>query len=637
MEENNLNGLFFETPRILLTNKVTQIQPRSNTMAVQTPGNKTTAKEPKQQQQQQRQVFGTLPTFGLQSAVTSFGHGGETFEKLHEAFSKRIKDANAEVKGEGQYAVVKVLKQKAGLNYSGIVLTQTVGAVTSAHILMIEKTGDYPEKLIENVNGIRYEITRTPADALDDRYVLQAKKAVADQLGIDINSIVITDGTLVPNEFDVNSESQIEDLLRNTINAVMAENAIRVQDYKGINLADLTSDGNGKFFVNMFFNGDKTSYLDQSGMPVRQDICIGLTYKANHNGGNRSVNQGADTVEIVRTYGYIDFEWTGPAQGVGGFPTTQRYVPNFIITHMDSAVALTPDILALGVASVVTMNEDLNWMQSYRSVPTRKGEIDYNDIGALNIEGNIEGSATGFGKLYDTKSKSFSLVEMNTLVQTLVRPNMMVSIDVPKAGPDTWFTSVFKYIRFNGVKEAYERVNSALAYLTNGAFVHNNIPMFTDVTNKIHGGFYRTKDGFEDLRHLSSYLAVANYVNATNQAPAIISQYTNTLYNAAIPTELRAAERKKMLDEMSGGTAVYKQHYDRLTFTGMFLSNLVGSLRSVGFAPLPSSMGVMNDMFVRRSTADFGGALIAPDLRLMGQNNIYGNFQGLGMYNRTFG
>ena len=113
MEENNLNGLFFETPRILLRDKVTEIQPRSNTMAVQTPGNKSTSnKEPKQQQQQQRQVFGTLPTFGLQSAVTSFGHGGETFEKLHEAFSKRIKDANAEVKGEGQYAVVKVLPSR---------------------------------------------------------------------------------------------------------------------------------------------------------------------------------------------------------------------------------------------------------------------------------------------------------------------------------------------------------------------------------------------------------------------------------------------------------------------------------------------------------------------------------------------
>jgi len=293
-------------------------------MAVQTPSNKgNTTKQAETNQGQantqgaksKSNMFGSLPTFGLQSAVTSFGHGGEVFEKLYEAFSKRIKDANTEVKGEGQYHVIKVLKQKAGLNYSGIVLTQTVGSVTSAHILMIEKTGDYPDKLIENVNGVRYELTRTPADALDDRYVVQAKLTVAEQLGIDANSIVITDGTLVPNEFDVNSESQVEDLLRNTINAVMAENAIRVQDYKGVNLADLTSGGNGKFFVNMFFSGDKTSYLDQTGMPVRQDICISLSYKTNNTGGgNRSVNQGADTVEIVKTYGYIDFEWTGPTK-----------------------------------------------------------------------------------------------------------------------------------------------------------------------------------------------------------------------------------------------------------------------------------------------------------------------------------
>lgn len=606
-------------------------------MAVNT-GNNSKASSTKAERPQAKQTFGTLPTFGLQSAMTSFGHGGEVYEKLYEAFSKRIKEANTEVKGEGQYSVVKILKQKAGLNYSGIALAQTVGGVTSAHVLMIEKTGDYPEKLIENINGVRYELTRTPSDALDDRYMAQAKVAVADHLGIDPNSVIITDGMLVPNEFDVNSEAQVEDVLRNSINAVMAENAIRVQDYKGINLVDLmnNANGNGKFFVNMFFNGDKTSYLDQSGMPVRQDICISLSYKANLNNGNRSVNQGNDTVEIVKTFGYIDFEWTGQTQGINGFPTTQKFVPNFIITHMDSGVALTPDILMLGVASVVTMNEDLNWMQAFRSTPVRKGEIDFNDIGALNIEGNIENSPTGFGRLFDTKSKTFTLVEMNTLVQTLVRPNMMVSIDIPKAGPDTWFTSVFNYIRFNNSKEAYERVMASISNLTNGAFVSNQVPMFTDVTNKIHGGFYRTKDGFEDLRHLSSYLSVANYVAATNQAPAIISQYTNTLYNAAIPNELRAAERKKMIDEMSNGSAVYKQNYDRLTFTGHFLASLVTSLRAVNFAPLPSNMGVVNDMFVRRSTLDVGGALIGSDLRLMGQNNIYGNFQGMGMYNRTF-
>ena len=605
-------------------------------MSVNMQGN-TNKPKAKANQQQQTQTLGSLPVFGLQSAVTSYGHGGEVYEKLHEAFSKRLKEANTEIKGEGQYSVIKVLKQRAGLNYSGIAIAQTVEGVTSAHVLVIEKTGDYPEKLIENMGGVRYELTRTPADALDDRYMAQTKGAVAEHLGVDPNSVVITDGMLVPNEFDVNSEAQVEDLLRNSINAVMAENAIRVKDYKGINLADLTANqSNGKFFVNMFFNGDKTSSVDQAGMPVRQDICITLSYKANVNNGNRSVNQGNDTVEIVKTFGYIDFEWTGPSVGAGGFPTTQRFVPNFVITHMDSAVALTPDILMLGVASVVTMNEDLNWMQAFRATPARKGELDFNDLGALNIEGNIEASPTGFGKLYDTKSKAFTLVEMNTLVQTLVRPNMMVSIDVPKAGPDTWFTSVFNYIRYGTSKEAYERVIDSISTLTNGAFVNTGSPIFADISNKIHGGFYRTKDGYADLRTLSSYLAVANYVASTNQAPAIISQYTNTLYNAAIPNELRAAERKKMIDEMSNGTAVYKQQYDRHTFTGHFLASLVTALRAVNFAPLPSNMGVVNDMFVRRSTLDVNSALIGSDLRLMGQNNIYGNFQGLNGYNRMF-
>jgi len=185
----------------------------------------------------------------------------------------------------------------------------------------------------------------------------------------------------------------------------------------------------------------------------------------------------------------------------------------------------------------------MNWMQAFRSTPARKNEIDFNDIGALNVEGNIENNPQGFGKKYDTKSKTFDIGELNKFVQTLIRPNILVSIDVPKAGPETWFTSVFQYIKFRGNKEAYDRVNDSITAMTNGAYQSNNIQMFADVSNKIHGGFYKTKDGVKDIRHLSSYLAISNYIADTNQTPVLISQYTNTLYNASIPSELRAAER----------------------------------------------------------------------------------------------
>lgn len=584
----------------------------------------------------QQQFTGGPLSFGIQSRLATFGSGGEVYEKLYEKLNAKIKFLNEELKTEEKYGVVKLLKQNAGLNYSAIVVTETMASITSAHILMIEKTGDYPDKITENIGGTRYEITRTPADALDEKYVEQATIAVADTLKIARESVVIVDGTLVPNEFDVTSDNQVGELVNNTFNAIHSENAIRVSDYKGMNIAQLLAGNrNGKFFINLFFNSDETNFFDQTGLPVRQDICIALSYKVGGNQNNKSVNQGLETYEIVKTYGYIDFEFTGPAI-VNGMMTSQKFVPNFIITHIESGVAPTPDIIALAVASVLSINEDLNWMQSFRSKPGQKNEIDYGDIGVLNVEGNIENNQVGYGKRYDTKSKTFTPAELNKFVQTLVRPNILVSIDIPKAGPETWYTSVLQHIKFRNDKAAFERVAASINTMTNGAYQHGNLPMFAEISNKIHGGFYKSKDGFKDLRHLSSYMSFANYVTDTNQQPVLISQYSNTLYNNNIPAELRAAERRKYIDEMSNKTAVYKQYYDRLTFTSAFLVNMVNSLKAVGFNPIFSNMGAVNDMFVRRSSVDFASAMLGADARIMGSNNMFGSFYMPYNYARQF-
>jgi hypothetical protein len=117
----------------------------------------------------------------------------------------------------------------------------------------------------------------------------------------------------------------------------------------------------------------------------------------------------------------------------------------------------------------------------------------------------------------------------------------------------------------------------------------------------------------------------------------MISQYTNTLYNTSIPGEIRAAERGKMIDEMSGGTAVYKQFYDRLTFSGPFLVNLINGLKVAGFNPIFSNMGMSNDLFMRRSSVDFAGAMLGQDVRLMGQSNLYSGYGGNSLnYTRTW-
>lgn len=608
----------------------------TNTASKSTKAAAGAAPQAQQQATQQQAGAAFMPVFGLQTRLSAFGSGGETFEKLFENISKKIKFLNEEVKTEEKYAVVKLLKQNAGLNYSAIIVAESFNGVTAAHILMVEKTGDYPEKLTETIAGTRYEITRTPADALDDKYVSQAQAAVAEALKVDLASVIITDGTLVPNEFDVTSETMVNDLIQNTFNATHSEVNIRVNDYKGMNLSQLIQQNrNGKFFINMYFNNEDAQFFDQTGMPVRQDVCIALSYKMNSNQNNRSINQGDDAFEIVKTYGYLDFEWSPSV--MNGMVGTQKFVPNFIITHIESKVAPTPDIMFLGVASVFAINEDMNWMQMFRPTPGKKNEIDFNDIGGLNIEGNIENSPTGFGKKYGTKEKTFTVVELNKYIQHLVRPNIIVSIDVPKAGPETWYMSVLQYIKFRNSKDAYARVMDYINTMTNGGFQGGNFQMFDGITNKIHGGFYKTANGFKDIRHLNSYLGFANFIADTNQSPALIAQYTNTLYNNSIPSELRCAERKKYLDEMSNKSAVYKQYYDRLTFSSPFLMQLLGALRNVGFSPLFSNMGAMNDMFQRRSTADFSGAMVGMDARILGQTNVYGGFFGMPMgYTRGF-
>ncbi|WP_396190025.1 hypothetical protein [Flavobacterium sp.] len=581
------------------------------------------------------------PSFGLKSAFSAFGNGGDFYEKLYKKVGEIVKQISEAGQTEEKYSVTKVLKNVAGLNYSSIVVTGVLNGVASSHILMVERTGEYPEKAVQNINGVRYELIRTPSDALDEKYVAAVRQAVAASVKLSADDVIVTDGTLVPNEFDLESESLVAALMNNTINANLAELCTRVKDYRGHDIGEMARKWkNGRFTVSLFFNSSDAVQLNQVGMPVRQDVQVVLSFKPNNSKQMQSVNQGDDVITIVKTYGYIDFDYVGPQPGPNGLIGTQRFVPNFVITHIESELSPTPDIVMLAVASVLSLSDDSYWLQACRPTITRKGEFDFNDIGALNIEGNLENSPTGFGKRYDTKSKNATPMDLNRMVTMLSHTNMLVSIDVPKAGPETWYTAVFRYIKAGNEPRAYQRVVEFMQQATGGAFTGSNNQMFVPMSNKIHGGFYKANDGsFRDIRHLSNYLAVANYVTDTNQDPALLRQYTHTLYNASMPADLRAATRFTYLNDMSKQTLVVKELYERYTFSGGFLADWVRSLHSVGFMPVFSTNtgdGVA-DMFLKRSTMDFRSAAVDPSVRFMGSNdNGFGNFQGMSGYVRSF-
>ena len=579
--------------------------------------------------------------FGLGSKLAAFGGGGEYYDKLFTAFESKVKLLNDNVKSGEKYNVHKLIKTNAGVNYSAVLLSEKSADLIVFHLLMVERTGDYPTPLTVNVavNGSnnRYEIMRTPADALDNKYLAQAQKLVSDYYGVSSQTVVSVDSTLVPNEFNVENETSVHDLFINTVNALDGEVSIRSRVYGGINIPNIASNSrNGKFVVNMYFNSNEAHLINEAGMPVRQDVCVALSYKLNNMNNDRSINQGNDTVDIVKTFGYIDFQWVGPTQN-GNVMANQSFIPNFVITRIESGFIPTPDITLLGVASVLAINEDMNWMQAFKATAAKKGEIDFNDIGGLNVEGNIEKNPAGYGKKMNTKDKEFTLTMLNTLINTLVYPNIIISIDVAQASPDTWYENVFYYAGKGDDFDANRRIIDSIRNMTNSIVdIPANMPIFSPTINKVHGGYYKTKDGIKDLRQLTSYLGMANYAADTNQDPKIVSEYTNSFHVMQIPAEIRAAERKKFIDSMSGNTAVYKQFYNRLTFTSVFMNTLVGSLKQAGFSPILGNMMANNDMFFRRATADFSSAVLGNDVRLISNVSAFNNFYQPQGYTRSF-
>jgi hypothetical protein len=156
-----------------------------NTNAFNTPADQTAVQQPTMQQANPGGLGARYSSsmaqnqMGLLSPVGSVGSGGEMYEKLYGFLTATVKKLTEERKTEESYHVVKLLKQPAGLNYSNIVLVERLQGTVAAHILIIESTGLYPDARIETAGSVRYEIIRTPADALDEKLVEQAQIAVA--------------------------------------------------------------------------------------------------------------------------------------------------------------------------------------------------------------------------------------------------------------------------------------------------------------------------------------------------------------------------------------------------------------------------------------------------------------------------
>ena len=610
--------------------------------------------------------IGAFQGLGYKLPWSSGADGSEELENLYQLFVNAFEKMRESNGGHPTgYNVFKLNKADYSLNYSGVIVTMTSGETVSAYVMMVESTGRYPTKTQEGYSNLTYEVTRTPGDALLEldpvakvpKYLASVVEEVHKRLGTPKDKICVTDGTLAVSEFRIEDPTNPDAYTRfinNTLSAPFVENNVEVDGYYGRSIRELTDDPNSKFLIDTEYLGPETQVTDQMGQPIRADIRIRLSATTYDHSRASMINRGDGNTDIVEVYGYIDFLWQKRRENTYGQPISQTFVPNFVITHMEStSSAMSPSIVVCGLLTALAATEDQNWVRHYtfKSVRGKGEKSDINEIGLLNIEGNLEAfysnKPAGFGAMWDSNKKDVTSEEIFKFINSLVYPDVLISIDVPQAGTSSWYTSIFGFIAdVNNNQAQYAdffqtRLYTAISKLVGKEFNDGGQPVFTELlTNLVHGGYYMIDNKMHDLREISSYLGWASYLENTGQSMERLVRMTATFQNVTTaPKEIRAAEREKLIQEVAHGRAVIKQYYTRLTFNGQWLTNLAQFLAQGGLQPINSNARNSNDVFERNSL-DLTGFGVSPGLRVSGVGNVRQNYNqntGLSAYHRLPG
>ena len=254
----------------------------------------------------------------------------------------------------------------------------------------------------------------------------------------------------------------------------------------------------------------------------------------------------------------------------------------FVMTNMENEYLQTLPAYLLSLVTAHAIGRDNNWFNAFKPRLMAPNEQDIHDIGAINLEVNVENNPSGVGSVIDTKSATFGIPELVQLLSSTLRPGLLMSLDVADNGPSSWCTSVFAEASINN-PDAVSAIYNAAMQLTNGMFQSHfpaNTPMFTDQGNRIHMGHYVDRNGVErDIRDID-YLAVLNLLS---NDLATVQEFSNTFNNTALDINIRLAKRKQIITGIAQRAEI-TGYATRVTFNSSFMDALVNSVMAAGFA-----------------------------------------------------
>jgi hypothetical protein len=465
------------------------------------------------------------------------------------------------------------------------------------HTLILDGSSEPIQSQMQQIGNNQIEVTRTTGDVYTPVFQNEVREWVSRAFpGLALHPV---DAEVVPSTFDVTNKKRLYNLAANAVLAGSTELA-RLAGFPDIELGNIEQDNT--LTVQSSFNNAPTE--DIVGSPIRSDIVIDFRIGGQPVPGQQGVTSRVKT--LARVAGYMDLVWAPAISQAQAFnawvPQVQqqqspdaykKYVPRFVITDLDSQNVLSIRAQLLALVTAFTLREQNGWVEAFRPSPVVQDGIDWKDIGAVGIEANFEGNTTGFGSRIDTKSDAFQRTNnmqgdfLLRLVASVFQPKLLLSMDIPEAGPTTWISSVFAAAgeQSNAASAAasqyiYDEANK----LTNGRLSNYLAPgtrIIIDENNRIHLGYFIGRDGLKhDLREVD-YLAVLNMVG--DRDPELAREWSDSYALTGIPLEVRLAKRKQIIEGILGKQNVHIEGFARrVTFEPDFVNALTQAVKDVG-------------------------------------------------------
>ncbi|MGI9212584.1 MAG: hypothetical protein ACR2HF_08935 [Methylococcaceae bacterium] len=604
---------------------------------VKNPSAQTTMGQAFQQAQQAQQPYQAPPQMPPQAQPPtgfSFHSGGYMFKPMSEGLGSKylstLHDKIAEIYKKEMHPSVEVAlinldnTVETALCFSSLVVCTRFKARpelgVAYHILIVEATAERPAAVYQSIYNQQVEILRVTGDAMDDELYKRVLDKVTQQYPA--GPYRMADACVVPMTFNLDDDSVVKRLAFNASFACTTELEVHSPDFAEINLAMARYDST--LICDVQFA--RQNLENSMGEPVRSDITVKFNSQRSQNQGQQdqrqiqSLNAGNRQTNLSGISGFIDTVYAPLApmntynfyQPQAYNTPTQRYVARFVITDIMSEMRYTPASILLWLATAIGVRDDNNWILALRPSPNKEG-IDLYDIGALNIDANLENNPQGFGSRIDTRTGTQQPSELGQLITSLYRQGLIISLDVPDCGPQTWYLHVFKEAEM-GNPNAIDIILNAANTLTNGRFSTHFQPgheIFTDKDNRIHTGYYVDSAGMKkDIRAID-YLAVCNLIGEKD--PNQIRIWSDTFYRTEVPLISRLAQRKKLIQGLTHEAAVFTGFAQRVTFSTEFMQALVKGCLEAGLRVRINTPTSVADINQQRGIGGFvNEALLMP-------------------------